>query len=311
MIYRVGINAALNFEDDWITTYRCHGAALVRGCSYESIFAELFGFQNGCSAGKGGSMHIYNKKTNFYGGAAIVGAQVPIGAGLGFYHNFIKKKGEKPKNIAITMFGDGSANQGQVWEAANMAALWKIPVIFIIENNMYGMGTSIERSSANTQYYKQGNFIPGVKVDGMDALAVKEAMRFCKEHALNGNGPMFLETKTYRYHGHSMSDPGVTYRTRDEVNEMRTTRDPIEMLKKRIIELEFATADELKATEKEVRGEVQAALERAKKGSLPNPKELYSDMLTTGKQISKDDTRMESEYPFEIRMPDRAKSIRF
>lgn len=252
---------------------------------------------------------MYNKEHNFYGGAAIVGAQVPIGAGLAFYHNYTKTKDQKSTNVAITMFGDGSANQGQVWEAANMAALWKIPVIFIIENNMYGMGTSIERSSSNTQYYKQGNFIPGVKVDGMDVLAVKEAMRFCKEYASNGNGPMFLEAKTYRYHGHSMSDPGITYRSRDEVSEVRTTRDPIEMLKKRIIDFGFATSDELKATEKEIRGEVQSALERAKKGHLPDSKELYTDILTTGKLQSKNSTRLESEYPSEIRMPDRMKSI--
>ena len=282
----VGTEAALTREDDWITTYRCHGAALVRGASYQEIFEELFGFKGGVVYGKGGSMHLYSKAANFYGGAAIVGAQVPVGTGLAFYHKYKRKEGEKTP-VSLAFYGDGSANQGQCWEAANMASLWKIPIIYVCENNMYGMGTSVDRSSANTEYYKQGNFIPGIFVDGMDVLAVREGVRFAKEYASSGNGPIYMEMKTYRYHGHSMSDPGITYRDRNEVSEVRQSRDPIENVKKRILEAEFATEEELKETEKEIRAEVQSALAAAKASSELPADALFEDIYSAEQSTPK------------------------
>lgn len=305
----VGTEAALTREDDWITTYRCHGAAMVRGSTYQEIFEEQFGYKGGVVGGKGGSMHMYNKEANFYGGAAIVGAQVPVGTGLAFFHKY-KRKGEEKTPVSLAFYGDGSANQGQCWEAANMAALWKIPIIFVCENNMYGMGTSVDRSSANTEYYKQGNFIPGIQVDGMDVLAVKEGVRFAKEYASAGNGPIYMEMKTYRYHGHSMSDPGITYRTRDEVSEVRQSRDPIESLKARIVSAGFATEEELKATEKEIRKEVQEALTAAKASGPPAPEELFTDIYTS-EESTPSGRRLASEYPDDIRMPDHATTVYF
>lgn len=206
------------------------------------------------------------------------------------------------------MYGDGSANQGQLWEAANMAALWKIPTIFCCENNMYGMGTSVERSSANVEYYKQGNIIPGIKIDGMDVLAVKKGMEFARNFCLEGNGPIFVEMKTYRYHGHSMSDPGTTYRDRDEISDIRKTRDPIELLKGRIMDSGFATEKELLDIEKAIRKEVGEALANAKTGSFPPVEELCTHITTTGDHEA-NGKDMVSEYPPEIRMPDRTKSI--
>lgn len=297
-----GIEAAFTRDDDVITTYRCHGMAYVRGVPVQEIFEELFGFRNGCSRGKGGSMHMYNKATNFYGGAAIVGAQVPIGAGLAFYHAY-NQKADEAMNCSITLYGDGSANQGQCWEAANMAALWKLPVIFGCENNEYGMGTSVNRSSYITEYYKQGNKIPGLFIDGMDVLAVREGIKFCKEYTGAGNGPIYVELKTYRYHGHSMSDPGISYRTRDEVTNVRQSRDPIELVKKRIVEAGWASEDELKEIEKNIRSEVQKALKAAKESSVPDDSELATDIYTTGK-MSSNGRRLESEMPSVVRMPD-------
>lgn len=278
-----GTEAALNREtDDWITSYRCHGVALARGCTPLQIFAELLGKSVGTSRGKGGSMHMYRKQTNFYGGAAIVGAQVPIGAGLAFYHKYYSGNAapssadettatKQGTGCAVAYYGDGAANQGQCWEAANMAYLWKLPFIFFIENNQYGMGTSTKRSSALPEYYKQGGeIIPGIQVNGMDALAMKEAMLAAKEHCVSGNGPVFVEAITYRYHGHSISDPGITYRTKDEVAKIRNAQDPIELVKKRLVEAEFATADELKETERNIRTEVQQALQEAIDAKLPD-----------------------------------------
>lgn len=308
----VGVQAALTNDDDWITTYRCHGAALMRGCTVQEIFEEMFGYENGIAKGKGGSMHMYNKEANFYGGAAIVGAQVPIGAGLGFFHHYKRKTAEEKTNIAITMYGDGSANQGQCWEAANMAALWKIPALFVCENNEYGMGTAVHRHSIITDYYKQGNTIPGMWIDGMDVLAVREGFKFAKEYCSRGIGPMYIEVKTYRYHGHSMSDPGITYRTRDEVTQVRQTRDPIESVKARIVEAGFANEAELKSVEKDVRKEVSDALKRAKASVLPKESEVYTDIYTTGKSDGSNwHGRLESEHCGDIRMPDNLKSIKF
>lgn len=302
----VGTEAAITRDDDWITTYRCHGAALVRGSTYQQIFEEMFGFNKGTSHGKGGSMHLYNKASNLYGGAAIVGAQVPVGAGLAFFHHYKRKTTEEKTPVSMAFYGDGSANQGQCWEAANMASLWKLPILFVCENNMYGMGTSAERSSGSTEYYKQGNFIPGIWIDGMDVLAVREGVKFAKEWASSGKGPIYIEMKTYRYHGHSMSDPGITYRSRDEVSSVRATKDPIENVKSRIIEANFATEQELKEIEKEVRTEVLEALKLAKGGLVPERDELFKDVFSTGKLLP--DGLHETEYPEEVRMPDMATS---
>eukprot|EP00980_Cylindrotheca_fusiformis_P027402 scaffold20339_cov128-Cylindrotheca_fusiformis.AAC.2 len=300
----VGIENALTHDDSWITSYRCHCIALARGGSVSKVVGELFGVIDGYSKGKGGSMHMYNKEHGFYGGAGIVGAQVPVGAGLAFGHKYNQKPGE-PMNVAIACYGDGAANQGQVWEAANMSALWKLPMIFCIENNHYGMGTSIERHSSINDYYKMGNSIPGLRIDGMNVLAVKEGMRFAKEYCGAGNGPMYIEMMTYRYHGHSMSDPGTTYRNREEIEFTRSTRDPLEYIKKCLIDSESMTADEIKDTEKRIRKEVQAEVLKAKGSERPSleelPKYVYAKDLTPGSQA----------YPDFIRMPDFAKSLTF
>jgi pyruvate dehydrogenase E1 component alpha subunit len=265
-----GTEAALTRDDDWITTYRCHGVAMARGCTPTQVFAEQFGGALGASRGKGGSMHLYRKESHFYGGAAIVGAHVPIAAGLALFHKYVASDPKKMQNASFVFYGDGAANQGQCWEAANMATLWKLPVVFVIENNQYGMGTAVQRSSALTEYYKQGGeVIPGVQVNGMDVLAVKTAMGHAKEHVMAGNGPLFVEAKTYRYHGHSMSDPGITYRSREEVAKTRAERDPIELVKSRLLDSNLATADELKEIEREVRDQVQNALAEATAGKAP------------------------------------------
>ncbi|WAR07517.1 ODPA-like protein [Mya arenaria] len=235
----VGMEAALTKEDAVITAYRAHGWAYIRGISLVGVLAELTGRQSGCARGKGGSMHMY--APNFYGGNGIVGAQVPLGAGIALAYKY-----EKKPNVCLALYGDGAANQGQVFEAYNMASLWNLPCIFICENNGYGMGTSAGRSSASSQYYTRGDYIPGIWVDGMDVLAVRECFRWAKEYSIK-NGPLVVEAATYRYHGHSMSDPGTSYRTRDEIQEVRERKDPILKLKNRMIENGLATAEELKA----------------------------------------------------------------
>ncbi|KAG1703124.1 hypothetical protein DVH05_008036 [Phytophthora capsici] len=295
-----GVEAALDRKDSWITSYRNHCIMLARGAEVKDVLAELFGMSAGATGGKGGSMHFYNKKENFYGGQGIVGAQVPVGAGLAFASKY-NHNGEGLMPCAITMFGDGASNQGQVFEAANMAALWKLPVIFCIENNHYGMGTSAQRSSNNTDYYTMGNKIPGIKCDGNDVLAVRECTKFLKNWCGSGKGPIFVEMNTYRYHGHSMSDPGVTYRNRDEISQMRASRDPIELVKKRMIEAEFATADEIKELEKKVRAEVVKATKEAKASGKPDVATAFTDVYTDGKG--------NNEYPPFIRFPDYAKSL--
>eukprot|EP00940_MAST-03C_sp_MAST-3C-sp2_P001571 g1571.t1 len=272
-----GVEAGVTRDDDWITSYRCHGVAYARGCTVEEIMAEQFGYSNGVVKGKGGSMHLYKKDSNFWGGAAIVGAQVPIGVGIGFANKYAAEEGEA-MNVSMSFYGDGAANQGQCWEAANMAQLWKIPALFVIENNEYGMGTSTARSSALTEYYKQGNIIPGIQCDGMDVLAVRECFRYAKEWSGSGKGPMFIEIKTYRYHGHSMSDPGLSYRDREEVQNVRASRDCIAGLKDRIIDAGFATEEELKQIEKDARKHVTAEVKKAKKGKELPLHEIYTDI---------------------------------
>lgn len=295
-----GIDAALTLEDSIITSYRCHAIALTRGITVEEVFAELFGFASGATKGKGGSMHFYRKSHNFYGGQGIVGAQVPVGAGLAFANKYNTPEGEKMP-IALAMYGDGAANQGQIWEAANMAALYKLPLVLIVENNHYGMGTTKERSSSNNDYYTMGNKIPGMRMNGMNVLAVREGMKYVKEYCSSGKGPMYVELDTYRYHGHSMSDPGTTYRTRDEVGNVRLERDPIEYVKKLLEEHGGMSTEDLKKVEKEVRNEVNAALKAAKSSSFPSLDSLVEDIYS-------DNDGKNEKLPF-IRMPDLAKSV--
>lgn len=273
----VGIEEATDRNDAIITSYRCHGFCYTRGASISSIIGELMGKANGVSKGKGGSMHMFAK--NFFGGNGIVGAQVPMGLGLGFAHQY-----RKEKNACFTLYGDGAANQGQVFESFNMAKLWKVPVIFACENNKYGMGTSASRSSALTEYYKRGQYIPGLKINGMDVLACYEGSRFAREWCISGKGPLVVEFETYRYGGHSMSDPGTTYRTREEIQNMRSHHDSITGLKLRILELEAGTEDELKKIEKEARAFVEKEVEIAEKAPFPevSPTSFYTDVYVPG-----------------------------
>lgn len=296
-----GVEFALNQEDSWIASYRCHCIALLRGSTVQQVFEEMFGYEGGSTKGKGGSMHFYSKKANFYGGQGIVGGQVPVGAGLAFAAKYKTPEGQKMP-VAVAFYGDGAANQGQIWEAANMSQLWGLPTIFCIENNRYGMGTSTKRHSCNDQYYTMGGrTIPGIRVDGMNILSVKAAMAHAKEHASSGNGPIYVEFDTYRYHGHSMSDPGTTYRSREEVGGVRQARDPIELVKKLLIDNNFLSAEEIKNIEKDLRNEVQEALVRAKASKYPSPDALLRDVFS-------DNNRNNETQKF-IRMPDFHKSI--
>jgi pyruvate dehydrogenase E1 component alpha subunit len=271
----VGMQAALRPGDQVITAYRDHGHMLATGMDPKGVMAELTGRVTGYSRGKGGSMHMFSREKNFFGGHGIVGAQVPIGTGLAFSNRY-KKNGA----VTLTYFGDGAANQGQVYESFNMAELWKLPVVYVIENNQYAMGTSVERASAEAHLWKRGaSFnIPGEQVDGMDVAAVfesgKKAVAWCTE----GKGPIILEMKTYRYRGHSMSDP-AKYRTREEVQTVREKRDPIEHLGQRMVADGVATDDDLKAIDKETRQIVNNAAEFATESPEPDPAELYTDVL--------------------------------
>ncbi|KFX96417.1 hypothetical protein O988_05325 [Pseudogymnoascus sp. VKM F-3808] len=274
-----GIEHAITKADDVITAYRCHGYALMRGATVKSIIGELLGRREGIAYGKGGSMHMFAK--GFYGGNGIVGAQVPVGAGLAFAHKY-----NGNKNVTVALYGDGASNQGQVFEAFNMAKLWNLPVLFGCENNKYGMGTSMNRSSALTDYYKRGQYIPGLKVNGMDVLAVKAAVAHAKEHAVSGHGPIVLEYLTYRYGGHSMSDPGTTYRTREEIQRMRSTNDPIAGLKSRLLDWEVVTEDELKGIDKQARKDVDEEVAEAEKMAAPEAsrKILFEDIYVRGSE---------------------------
>ncbi|KAF3774228.1 Pyruvate dehydrogenase E1 component subunit alpha [Nymphaea thermarum] len=272
----VGMEAATTRRDCIITAYRDHCIYLARGGTLVEAFAELMGRVAGCSKGKGGSMHFYKKENGFYGGHGIVGAQVPLGCGLAFAQKYVKDEA-----VSFAMYGDGAANQGQLFEALNISALWDLPAILVCENNHYGMGTAEWRAAKSPAYYKRGDYVPGLKVDGMDALAVKQACRFAKEYALK-NGPIILEMDTYRYHGHSMSDPGSTYRTRDEISGVRQERDPIERVRKLILAHDIASATELKDIEKEVRKEVDDAIAEAKESPMPDPSALFEHVYAKG-----------------------------
>ncbi|RHZ88531.1 hypothetical protein Glove_22g128 [Diversispora epigaea] len=274
----VGIEAAITRDDAIITAYRCHGYAMTRGALPRNIFAELTGKATGVSKGKGGSMHMFAK--NFYGGNGIVGAQVPVGTGVAFAQKYLGTN-----NATFILYGDGAANQGQVFEAYNMAKLWDLPAIFVCENNLYGMGTSANRSSASTEYYKRAGYIPGIQINGMDVLAVKQGSKWAKDWTSSGKGPIVIELVTYRYGGHSMSDPGTTYRTREEIKHMRSTNDPITGLRLRILDLELLTETDLKQIEKDVRSIIDKAAQEAQNDPIPDDSELYTDVYAKGSEI--------------------------
>ena len=269
----VGVQDSQRPGDGVITGYRDHGHMLAAGMDPKAVMAELTGRIGGSSRGKGGSMHMFDVPTGFYGGHGIVGAQVALGTGLAFASKY-----RNDGSVAFIYFGDGAANQGQVYESFNMAQLWKLPAIYIIENNQYAMGTSIERASATTELYMRGaSFgIPGEQVDGMDVLAVKDATERAVKRAREGGGPFILEVKTYRYRGHSMSDP-AKYRTKEEVDEVKKTRDPIDLIKALLAEA-GAAEDELKAIDNDIKAIVAEAVQFAQESPEPDPSELYTDV---------------------------------
>ena len=261
-------------KDAQITGYRDHGHMLVMGLDPKGVMAELTGRQGGLSKGKGGSMHMFSNEHRFYGGNGIVGAQVSLGTGLAFASKY---KGDG--SVSLAYFGDGAANQGQVYESFNMAKLWKLPVVFVIENNKYAMGTSIERAAATTDFSMRGaSFdIPGEQVDGMDVRMVYDAAKRAIEHARSGNGPYILEMLTYRYRGHSMSDP-AKYRSKDEVTKYRQERDPIEQVRARLLEAGVITEDDLKKIETDIRAIVTEAADFATNDPEPDASELWTDI---------------------------------
>jgi pyruvate dehydrogenase E1 component alpha subunit len=270
----VGMQSIAKPGDQVITGYRDHGHMLACGMDPKAVMAELTGRAAGSARGKGGSMHMFSTEAGFFGGHGIVGAQVSLGTGLAFANHY-----RGAPNVAFTYFGDGAANQGQVYESFNMAELWSLPAVYVIENNQYAMGTSVERASSETHLYKRGvSFnIPGEEVDGMDVLAVREAGARAAEHARSGKGPYILEMKTYRYRGHSMSDP-AKYRTREEVDEVRKTRDPIDHFREKLEGLGYADEAALKALDAEVKKIVAEAAEFARTAPEPDPRELYTDV---------------------------------
>ena len=271
----VGMQASVVEGDSVLTSYRDHGHMLACGMDPKGVMAELTGRAGGYSKGKGGSMHMFSRDKGFYGGHGIVGAQVPLGTGVAFGHKYRDENA-----VSLTYLGDGAVNQGQVYEAFNMAALWDLPVIYVIENNKYAMGTSIERSSARTDLYHRGQAygISGSQVDGMDVLAVKEAGAKAAAHARAGKGPYILEMMTYRYRGHSMSDP-AKYRSREEVQKTRQERDPIERLRAALLERGIVAETALKAIDGNVKEEVSAAADFAQESPEPEPSELYTDVF--------------------------------
>ncbi len=271
----VGLQSALDGEkDSVITGYRDHGHMLAYGIDPKVIMAELTGRAAGISRGKGGSMHMFSTEHKFYGGHGIVGAQVPLGAGLAFAHQYRSDGG-----VCMAYFGDGAANQGQVYEAFNMAALWALPIIFVVENNGYAMGTAVTRSSAETQFHRRGTAfrIPGMSVNGMDVLAVRAAAEVALAHVRAGKGPVLMELMTYRYRGHSMSDP-AKYRSREEVQEQREKHDPIDGAKEELLK-RGVSEERLKELEKAIRAQVSEAADFAESSPEPELLELYTNVL--------------------------------
>jgi pyruvate dehydrogenase E1 component alpha subunit len=271
----VGIQAALQQGDAVITSYRDHGHMLACGMDPKGVMAELTGRAGGYSKGKGGSMHMFSREKNFFGGHGIVGAQVPIGTGIAFANRY-KENGK----ICATYFGDGAINQGQVYESFNMAALWKLPVLYVIENNKYGMGTSVERASAGTDLHLRGQAygIPGVQVDGMDVMTVRAAADKAVAAVRNGKGPYILEVMTYRYRGHSMSDP-AKYRSKEEVAKMRQEHDPIDHLRRLLLDDGHADEAALKNIDREIKDVISAATDFAQTSPEPDSSELFTDVL--------------------------------
>ncbi|KGE89670.1 MAG: pyruvate dehydrogenase (acetyl-transferring) E1 component subunit alpha [Phaeodactylibacter xiamenensis] len=276
-----GMESAIRREDAIVTAYRQHGTALGRGCDVNACMAELFGKETGIVKGKGGSMHFFSKEHRYFGGNGIVGAQIPIGTGIAFAEKY---KGTD--NLCVTMFGDGAARQGALHESFNMAMAWKLPVLYIVENNGYAMGTSVKRTSNVTELYKMGLAydMPSEAVDGMQPEAVHEAVSRAAEHIRAGNGPYFLEVQTYRYKGHSVSDP-AKYRTKEEVQEYKD-RDPIKITERTILDNKIATEDELKEIENKIKEEIKAAVKFAEESDYPDPSELYTDNY------------LQEDYPF-------------
>ena len=271
----IGLQSALDGDtDSVITGYRDHGHMLAYGIDPKVIMAELTGREAGISKGKGGSMHMFSTQHKFYGGHGIVGAQVALGGGLALAHQYNDDGG-----ICLAYFGDGAANQGQVYETFNMAALWNLPIVFVVEDNQYAMGTATARSSAETRFYRRGSAfrIPGMEVNGMDVLEVRAAAEIAYAHVRSGKGPVLMELNTYRYRGHSMSDP-AKYRTREEVQDQRDHHDPIERLKKELIDAGMSE-DELKSIDKSIRSTVAAAADFAENSPEPDAGELYTDVL--------------------------------
>ena len=270
-----GIKNAISPGDSIITSYRCHGLMIAMGSDPKVVMAELMGKSDGCSKGKGGSMHMFDPERGFFGGHGIVGAQVPIGTGIAFAHKYREKD-----NLSVVLFGDGASNQGQVYESFNMAKIWNLPVIYIIENNEYGMGTSVARSCATSDLYKRGaSFeIPGIQADGMNFLDTYEAMEKAVKHVKKDKkGPILLELKTYRYRGHSMSDP-ATYRSKEEVQQYKEKRDPIEQLKKYLLKKKITTQKALDKIENDIVAKVKEAISFAESSPEPDERELYTDV---------------------------------
>ena len=278
----VGLESATEEGDKRVTTYRDHGHMLACGMEPGGVMAELTGREGGLSKGKGGSMHMFSTEKHFYGGHGIVGANVPLGAGLAFADKYLDNG-----RVTFTYFGDGAANQGQVYETFNMASLWKLPVIFVIENNQYAMGTAQRRSTSTPDIYTRGEAfgIPGEAVDGMDVLAVKAAGEKAVKHCRSGEGPYILEVKTYRYRGHSMSDP-AKYRTREEVQKIRDEKDAIEHVRELLLTGGHATEEDLKAIDKEIKAVVNKAADFAKESPEPAPEELWTDIYAEAPQTA-------------------------
>ena len=270
----IGVASAIEDKDTVITGYRDHGHMLAAGMDPKAVMAELMGRQGGVSAGKGGSMHMFSPSHGFYGGHGIVGAQVPLGTGLAFA---AKYRGSDA--ISVVYFGDGAANQGQVFESFNMAKLWELPVLYVIENNQYAMGTSVARATGTSHLFHRGRsfHIPGSEVDGMDVLAVKAAVDEAVARVRGGEGPIILEMKTYRYRGHSMSDP-AKYRSKDEVQEIRTERDSIDQARQRLLD-DGVDEAEIKEIDKEIKAQIAEAADFAQESPQPDPSELFADVL--------------------------------